>query len=106
MRKSRINPNLSSHEKIFGIFNFNRTPFAPPGKKFWSITNLKREQHMILMDEMDGTLAEHRYTTNASNVTGQEPKMKELQKPSTYSLTILTHPKPPQNIHQELQHCN
>ena len=35
----------------------------------WSTTSLKREQHMLLMDHMDGTLAEHQYTTDASNFT-------------------------------------
>ena len=31
--KSRINPNLSAYEKLFRIFNFNCTQFAPPGKR-------------------------------------------------------------------------
>ena len=30
MRKFRTNPDLSDHEQLFGILNFNRTPFAPP----------------------------------------------------------------------------
>ena len=30
MRKSRINQNVSTHEQLFVIFNFNDTPFAPP----------------------------------------------------------------------------
>ena len=33
VRKSRINANIFAHEEIFGIFNFNRTPFAPPGTR-------------------------------------------------------------------------
>ena len=33
MRKSKINRNLSDHEHLFGIFNFNCTPFAPPKTK-------------------------------------------------------------------------
>ena len=33
MLKSRINPNISSREQLFGIFNFNCTPFAPPGTR-------------------------------------------------------------------------
>ena len=35
----------------------------------WSMTSLKRYQQMILMDHMDGTLTENRYTTYASNIT-------------------------------------
>ena len=30
MHKSIINPNISAHEELFGIINFNLTPFAPP----------------------------------------------------------------------------
>ena len=33
MHKTRINPNISAHEKLFGIFNFNRKPFAPLGTR-------------------------------------------------------------------------
>ena len=30
---SRINPTLSAHAQIYGLFDFNETPFAPPGTK-------------------------------------------------------------------------
>ena len=30
---SRINPTLSSHAQLHGLFDFNATPFAPPGTK-------------------------------------------------------------------------
>ena len=33
MRKYIINPNLSAHEQLFGIFNFNFTQLAPPGTR-------------------------------------------------------------------------
>ena len=33
LRMSRINPNLSAHEKLHGIHDFNATPHAPPGTK-------------------------------------------------------------------------
>lgn len=33
LRTSRINPKLSAYEQLEGIFNFNRTPLAPPGTK-------------------------------------------------------------------------
>ena len=34
LRPSRINPRLSTEAQINGVFDFNRTPLAPPGTKF------------------------------------------------------------------------
>ena len=62
----------------------------------WYITIMKREKHMLLMDQMDGKLEEHCDNTYNSNVTQQAPNPKELQTKLTSSLTILTFPKPPQ----------
>ena len=33
LRLSIINPTLSVHAQLHGLFNFNATPFAPPGTK-------------------------------------------------------------------------
>ena len=33
LRPSRINPTLSLHSQLHGQFDFNATPFAPPGTK-------------------------------------------------------------------------
>ena len=33
LRASRINPNLSAYAALFGNFNYDRTPLAPPGSK-------------------------------------------------------------------------
>ena len=33
MRPSRHNPKLSAHNDLFGIYDFNKTPLAPPGTK-------------------------------------------------------------------------
>ena len=33
LRTSRVNPRLSSHAYLFGNFDFNKTPLAPPGTK-------------------------------------------------------------------------
>jgi hypothetical protein len=33
LRGSRINPKLSAYEQLFGRYDFNRTPIAPPGIK-------------------------------------------------------------------------
>lgn len=34
LRISRINPKLSAHDQVFGVFDYNRTPLAPLGTKF------------------------------------------------------------------------
>jgi hypothetical protein len=33
LRQSRINPNLLAHAQLHGIFDYNKTPLAPPGTK-------------------------------------------------------------------------
>jgi hypothetical protein len=33
LRQSRINPKLSAHAQLHGIFDYNKTPLAPPGTK-------------------------------------------------------------------------
>jgi hypothetical protein len=33
IRRSRINPRLSAHTQIFGVFDYNRTPLAPIGTR-------------------------------------------------------------------------
>jgi len=33
LRSSRIHPSMSAHASLFGNFDFNRTPMAPPGTK-------------------------------------------------------------------------
>ena len=33
LRPSRINPTLSAHSQLHGLFDFNAMPFAPPGTK-------------------------------------------------------------------------
>jgi hypothetical protein len=33
LRRSRINPQLSAYAQVFGSFDFNRTPLAPPGTR-------------------------------------------------------------------------
>ena len=33
LRRSRINPKLSAYAQLFGTFDYNRTPIAPPGSR-------------------------------------------------------------------------
>jgi hypothetical protein len=42
LRSSRVNPRLSAHACLFGIFDFNKTPLAPPGTKV--VVHLKPDQ--------------------------------------------------------------
>ena len=43
LRTSRINPNLSAHEQLHGMHDFNATPLAPPWTK--CIAHEKSSQH-------------------------------------------------------------
>jgi hypothetical protein len=35
LRTSQLNPKLSAYNQLFGVFDFNRTPLAPPGT--WAV---------------------------------------------------------------------
>ena len=72
----------------------------------WSMTSLKREQHMPLMDYIGDIFAEHNYTTDASNLIWQTPNQREIQTQLTSDITISTYPKPPQQMQHQLQHHN
>jgi hypothetical protein len=55
LRQSRINPKLSAHAQLHGIFDYNKTPLAPPGTK------------VILHEKPDhrGSWAPHRTASTA-----------------------------------------
>ncbi len=42
LRSSRVNPRLSSYAYLFGNFDFNKTPIAPPGSKI--VVHLKPDK--------------------------------------------------------------
>ena len=42
-RSSHVNPNLSTYSYLFGNFDFNKTPMAPPGSKI--LFHIKPAQH-------------------------------------------------------------
>ena len=48
MRKSMSNTNIPVHDQIFGIFNFNCTPFISPGKIILIHENPKKKTIYIL----------------------------------------------------------
>jgi hypothetical protein len=41
LRQSRLNPKLSAYSQLFGAFDFNKTPLAPPGTRV--ITHVKAD---------------------------------------------------------------
>ena len=44
LRNSRVNPKLSAWEFLFGVFNYNATPLAPPGTKVLAHSKPKQRQ--------------------------------------------------------------
>jgi hypothetical protein len=50
LRSSRVNPRLSAHAYLFGNFDFNETPLAPPGTKV--VVHLKPDQRASWVLEM------------------------------------------------------
>jgi hypothetical protein len=57
LRQSHINPQLSAYAHIYGAFDFNRTPMAPPGTLVLVHENQLYDNHGTLKRSMDGTLA-------------------------------------------------
>ena len=55
LRPSRINPQLSAYAQMYGAFDYNRTPLAPPVEPKYSATSPQRlEAHGHLMLLMHG----------------------------------------------------
>ena len=48
LRRSRINPKLSAHTQIFGVFDYNRTPLAPIGTR--TVVHARPEQRKTFGD--------------------------------------------------------
>lgn len=44
LRATRINPKLSAHDYLFGVFNYNATPMVPPGMKVVAHDKPKKRQ--------------------------------------------------------------
>jgi hypothetical protein len=55
LRNSRVNPKLSAYAYLFGNFNFNKTPLAPPGTKVIVHKNQTIVLAGITMAKMPGT---------------------------------------------------
>ena len=48
LRKCRVNPNLSAYAYIFGNFDFNKTPLAPPGTKVAVYVKPEKELYGVI----------------------------------------------------------
>jgi hypothetical protein len=68
-RRSRINPQLSAYAQVFGAFDFNKTPLAPPGTRV-----LVHHEH-----SMHGTSARPCITIDAIGCISGAPKANVLQ---------------------------
>lgn len=51
LRATRINPKLSAHDYLLGVFNYNATPMAPPGMKVVAHHKPKKDQHGTSMEK-------------------------------------------------------
>jgi hypothetical protein len=93
LRASRLNPTLSAEAQLNGIFDFNRTPLAPPGtsviihekpsvRQFWGHTAC-----------MDGTLDRPVSITAATRSTPTRQPMPELPTPYIFFPEAVAMPK-------------
>ena len=55
IQTSRTNPNLLAYAYLFGTFDFNRTPLAPPGTKVLIHKKLMTEDRWIITERKAGT---------------------------------------------------
>jgi hypothetical protein len=59
LRTSRINPKLSAATHIYGQYDFNRVPMAPPGTRIIAHETPNRRKCGLHMDKMGGILDLH-----------------------------------------------
>jgi hypothetical protein len=59
LKTSRINPKLSAATHIFGQYEFNRAPMAPPGTMIIAHETPGKEELGTHMGKMAGTLDQH-----------------------------------------------
>jgi hypothetical protein len=73
LRTSRINPKLLAATHIFGQYEFNRAPLAPPGTRIIAHeTPGKKGELGLHMGKMAGTLDQHWNITDAIRFTLQK----------------------------------
>ena len=51
IQQSRINPKFSAYNQVWGNFNFNKTPLAPPGKVTYSTQKAKLKNIKSKIDD-------------------------------------------------------
>ena len=96
LRPSRINPRLSADAQLNGIFDFNRTPLAPPGTKVIFFNPLPISKPGPLVGLASGTSAAPLSTTDATKFIFQNIVPNELPKRSSSYRTTAQYRKCPQ----------
>ena len=69
LRNARSNPKLSARAYLFGNFNFNATPLAPPGTRVILHNKPNHRTSLIYMERMGGILAPPLSTIGVLNVS-------------------------------------
>ena len=87
LRSSRENPKISAYTYIFGKFNFNATPLAPPGKKLSPTSNRINDVPGNWMEKKVCTWV-HQFT-----ITGVLSVTPQTQKIARYCNTVTFFPK-------------
>ena len=75
LRTSWINPNLSAHEQLHGIHDFNATHLAPPGTKCIAHEKSSNVAHGLHMDSMDGMWGQHLSTIDVIKSTSRKHRV-------------------------------
>jgi hypothetical protein len=88
MQASRINPNISAYEAIWGPYDWNCFPLAPPGCKASSTNLLPHENLGEAVEWMGGTSAHRSIITNATITSSPRHKHIESQDRQSYSPSI------------------
>ena len=78
LRTSRLNPNLSAHEQLHGIHDFNATPLAHQVPSALPMKNPANVVHGPLMGNMDGTWGQHRSTIDVIKYTSPKHRAHEF----------------------------
>ena len=94
MRASCINPNISAYEAIWGPYDWNRFPLAPPGCKAVIFESPAARGLGEAVERMRGTSAHQLIITNATNTSSPRHKHIESQDRQIYIPPALPGPIP------------
>ena len=70
LQNSRVNPALSAYTYLFGTYDFDKSPMAPPGTRLIvKVINLATAHHGYIMAHRVGILVHHLTTTDVCSIT-------------------------------------